>query len=175
MMLEIFVPDLYIRDYRDLNLEELKGKGIKALVIDIDNTLVPFDVAAPDADAAAFLQAVLDSGIKPVIISNNHEDRVATFLKDFPIDYYYESRKPLKKTYLRMMRDFDFKKEEVATIGDQLMTDVFGANRCGCYTILTHPLVKRDIFYTKPNRMMEKVVFYLLKKKGLFDRDTYEV
>ena len=174
-MLEKFVPDLYIENYKALDVDALKANGIRLLVIDIDNTMVPFDVARPDEEAAAFLNTLLEKGMIPVVISNNHEKRVRIFLEDFPIRYYYESHKPLKGTYMRMLKDFDVSAEEVATIGDQLMTDVFGANRCGFYTVLTRPLVKRDIFSTKINRQMEKAVFYLLKKKGMFDRDAYEM
>ena len=170
MFLELFVPDLYIRSFADLNLADLKERGIRLLVIDVDNTLVPHDVAKPTEEADAFLKSVLASGIQPVVISNNHKPRVATLLEGYDIPFYYEAKKPLKLTYLKMMKDFKVKENEVATMGDQLMTDVFGANRCRCYTILTQPLVKRDILYTYPNRMMEKVMFAILKKKGLFDK-----
>ncbi len=174
-MLELFVPDLFIENYKVLSIDALQNAGIKLLVIDIDNTLVPFDVEKPDWEAMDFLMRLKASKVTPVIVSNNHEPRVRKFLEDTGIAYYYESRKPLKTTYMKVVKDFRVKAEEVATIGDQLMTDVFGANRCGFYTILTRPLVRRDIFSTKINRILERGMFYILKKKGLFDRDSYEM
>ncbi len=174
-MLELFVPDLFIENYKALKISELEEKGIRLLVIDIDNTLVPFDVATPDAEAAAFLKELQHSKVQPVIVSNNHEPRVRKFLEGTGVPYYYESKKPLKLTYQKLLRDFKLHPEQIATIGDQLMTDVFGANRCHFYTILTRPLVKRDIFSTKINRVLERGMFFILKKKGLFDRDRYEM
>lgn len=173
-MLYLFVPKLHLKSYKDLKIEKLKEKGIKAIVLDIDNTLVPFDVEKPDKEASDFLNYVIDSGVKPIVISNNHEKRVAEFVEGFDIPYYFESKKPLKRQYLKMQRDFDYKTNEIATMGDQLMTDVLGANRCGFYTILTHPLVKRDIFYTKPNRVLEQIMFFILKINHKFDKDVYD-
>ena len=164
MMLEIFVPDLYIRDYRDLNLEELKGKGIKALVIDIDNTLVPFDVAAPDADAAAFLQAVLDSGIKPVIISNNHELRVRSFAEGVGADYVFDAGKPGIGGYTKAMLATGSVPETTMMVGDQLFTDIWGANRSGVYSVLVKQIGPDPYFHIRLKRIAEAVVkpFYRL-------------
>lgn len=98
-MLELFVPDLFIENYKVLSIDALSNAGIKLLVIDIDNTLVPFDVEKPDWEAMDFLMRLKESSVTPVIVSNNHEPRVRKFLEDTGIAYYCESKKPLKVTY----------------------------------------------------------------------------
>ena len=173
-MLKLFVPDLYIKDYTKLNLNILLQHNIKVLVCDIDNTLVPFDQSHPTDEVIAFIDKIKKSSIIPVLISNNNADRVSLFAQNLDVVFYPFAQKPLKKTYLKVIQDYQIKPEEVACMGDQLMTDVFGANRSHCYTILTKPLVKRDIHYTKINRVIEKVVFFLLRVFKLFDKGEYD-
>lgn len=173
-MLKIFTPNYYIHSFQALRTEYLKEHDIRLLVCDIDNTLVPHDVAVPDERALAFLKRISQSGIQIVFISNNVEERVATFAKGLDIPYYAFALKPLPKTYWKLLKDYPDMKGHVAVIGDQLMTDILGANMVGFHTILTAPVVQRDLSFTKVNRIFENMVFWLLRKtkrlvKGEFD------
>lgn len=173
-MLKLFTPAYYISSYDKLKAEKLLKHNIQLLVCDIDNTLVPHDVAQPDKRAIEFLDHMKNAGIQVVLISNNVEARVATFAKDLDIPYYPFAKKPLSKTYEKMMQDTNMEAKHIAVIGDQLLTDILGGNRVHFYTILTAPVVERDLSFTKINRVFESIIFVLLKKfkkltKGEFD------
>ena len=133
------------------------------MVCDIDNTLVPHDVAVPDEEAIAFLQGMREAGIRVVFISNNVEERVHRFAQGLHVPCYPFAMKPLPKTYWKMLKEQKVDKQEVAVLGDQLMTDILGANFVGLHTILTAPVVTRDLSFTKFNRIFEGLVFKLLK------------
>lgn len=173
-MLKLFTPNYYIHSYQALRPEFLKEHGISLLICDIDNTLVPHDVALPDENVKQFLKGIQDAGIQIVFVSNNVEDRVKLFAKDLHIPYYFFALKPLPFTYRKMLKDFHVKKSEVAVLGDQLMTDILGANMMRFYTILTAQVVERDLSFTKFNRVFENMVFSLLKKTGKLVKGEFD-
>lgn len=173
-MKKFFAPDYYIKTYRDLNIERLKQRGIKVLVCDIDNTLVAHDIKTPDEDVKAFIQRVKDAGMQVVLVSNNVKERVDLFAKDLHVKTYPFARKPLKGTYRKMMQDSGCGKQEIAVLGDQLLTDMLGANRIGFYTILTNPVAKKDLTCTKINRVFENMVYKVLKFRGKLVKGEYD-
>lgn len=169
-----FTPDKYIRKFNDLKIEELERNGIKLLICDIDNTLVPHDVAHPSVEVYEFINHLKSSDLKFCFISNNSRERVELFAKTLHVPTYHFAKKPLKTTYLKIMRDYGLEPQQIACMGDQLMTDVLGGNRVGMYTILTSQLVDRDITSTKINRIMENQVFKVLEKKGKIKRGRFD-
>lgn len=173
-MRKLFTPDWYIQTYRHLDLSRLQSLGIRILVCDIDNTLVAHDEAVPDEDVMAFVQAVKQSGLRMVLVSNNVKERVDTFAASLDVATYPFAQKPLKKTYLKMMKDQNCKPNQVAVLGDQLLTDMLGANRVGCYTILTQPVAQRDLRCTKINRFFENIVFAVLKAQGKLRKGEFD-
>ena len=173
-MLKLFLPDLYIKDYKDLKIDYLRNKGIKMLICDIDNTLVPFDQHYPDDGVFAFIEDLKKNDIIHVLISNNKTFRVKEFAKVLNFSYYPSVKKQLKITYRKVLNDFQIYKGEVATLGDQLLTDVLGSKRIGLLTILAKPLVTRDINYTKINRFIERYVYQLLERKGYLKRGVFD-
>lgn len=173
-MLKLFQPDLYIENYRFLDLEVLKKRGIRLLVCDIDNTLVPHDAKLPDEDAKAFVEKVKKSGLDICLVSNNVEERVKCFANPLNVKAFAFAKKPMKITYKKMMKQLGYRPEEIAVIGDQLLTDMLGANRCHLYTILSHPLVTRDLKWTKINRVFENMVYKMLEKKKMLKRGEFD-
>lgn len=173
-MRKIFTPDYYIKSYKNLNIDRLRQQQIKVLVCDIDNTLVAHDEAYPDEHVKAFIQRVKDAGIQVVLVSNNVKERVETFAKELDVKTYPFAKKPLKITYLKMMKDCGCKSKEIAVLGDQLLTDMLGANRVGFYTILTHPVAQKDLTCTKINRVVENMVFGLLKAQGKLQKGEFD-
>lgn len=173
-MKKLFIPDCYIRSYRELNIQRLCKLGIKLLVCDIDNTLVAHDVAVPDEDVKQFIKKGKDSGLQIVLVSNNVKERVETFAAELDVKTYPFAQKPLKKTYKKMMRDSGFAVHQIAVLGDQLLTDMLGANRLGFYTILTTPVAQKDLKCTKINRFFENMVFHVLALQGKLHRGEYD-
>lgn len=173
-MLKIFTPNKYIKSFKELDLNELKTNNIKLLICDIDNTLVAHDEAHPNDDVYAFIEKVRKSGLDFCFISNNKKDRVELFAKSLKVKTYHFAKKPLKITYRKIMKDYNVRGENIACIGDQIMTDVLGGNRNKIYTILTAPLVERDITSTKVNRIFENYVFKQLEKKNILKKGEFD-
>ncbi len=173
-VLKIFLPDLYIENFQRLSVDFLKQKKIKLLICDIDNTLVPYDQHKPNEEVVTFINKIKANDIILVLISNNKTDRVKEFADGLDLAIYPMAHKPLKKAYLQVLQEHNLDKSMVAAIGDQLLTDVLGAKRCGIYAILAKPLVKRDINYTKINRFIEKFVYWILTKFYGFDKGRFD-
>lgn len=173
-MLGLFTPDYYIHRFNALRPQYLLEHGIKLLICDIDNTLVAHDEALPNEEVRMFLTSIAQAGIKIVFISNNVEERVNTFAKELGYPYYSFAMKPLPLTYWKMMKNYKIKKSQIAVLGDQLMTDVLGANVVGLHTILTAPVVTRDLACTKMNRKLEAIVFARLEKKQRLTKGVYD-
>lgn len=173
-VLKLFVPHYYIESFQTLSIEYLKKHHIKVLFCDIDNTLVAHDEASANEEVIAFLQKVKQANIEVIFISNNVKERVYRFAEDFDIQAYAFARKPLKMTYKKIMRDTGYRKGEIAVLGDQLLTDILGGNRMGYFTILTSPVVKKDLTCTKFNRKIESILYFILEKRKKLRRGVYD-
>lgn len=173
-MLKLFTPNYYIHSYDTLRVAYLKEHGIRVLLCDIDNTLVPHDVAKPDEKVTTFLRTLQKEGITIIFVSNNVEERVSIFAQGLGIACYPFALKPLPKTYKKILREHHIDTREVAVLGDQLMTDILGANLAGLHTILTAPVVEKDLTFTKVNRIVEAIVFKLLKRSHRLTKGEYD-
>lgn len=173
-MKKLFMPKKYIKHFLDLNLNELKSRGIKLIICDVDNTLVAHDVAHPDDEVKTFVGRVHAAGLEICLISNNHKERVEKFARGIDVKFYSFAKKPLKQTYKKIIADYKIQPNQIASIGDQLMTDVFGGNRMRIYTVLMHPLINKDLKATKINRKIENLVFRRLEKKKLIQRGVFD-
>jgi len=169
---KIFAPDITVKNYQEVTIEMLKELGCELFLVDLDNTLVPYDVETPTAENINFLDSIQKAGIKVALLSNNAEKRVKNYAEKLNIKYYAKALKPLPKIYKTVLKDFGVKKEELLCIGDQLLTDVLGAHLANVKVIWTRPLVKRDIFYTKINRQIEQFIIKTLMKKGYIDEEV---
>lgn len=166
--MRLFLPDLYVPSVYAIDLKDLKKRGIKGIITDLDNTLIEWNVPMASPDLARWLKQVEAEGFKLVVVSNNREDRVRRFCQPLDLPFISRARKPLRASFQKAETLLGLSREEIAVIGDQLLTDVLGGNRLGYYTILVVPLVETDGFFTRINRQMERMIFYWLKKKGLF-------
>lgn len=169
-MLKKFVPNSFINSYKELDIDDLKDKGIKLLICDIDNTLVPHDEPNTNQEVSNFISKVLNSGLNFCFISNNTLERVSIFAKDYDVNKYSFAKKPLRNTYKKIFDDYNVNPNEVACLGDQLLTDILGGNRVGIYTILCNPLVEKDLLTTKLNRKIESVILKMLENRNMFKK-----
>lgn len=172
-MIERFRPDKYYESIFNVNFRKLADEGIKVVACDLDNTLVPHDVALASEEVKYLIEKVQSFGLIFILVSNNHKARVEKFAASVGVKYYYGSKKPLPFVFKRILKDYQITKEQLVLVGDQIMTDVFGANSFGIQSILVMPLAARDILYTKVNRIMEKRVVKNLEKKNLFKIGEY--
>lgn len=157
-MLERFFPELYISSIFALPFQELKKKGIRALVFDIDNTIVPFDVAEAEEEMITFFNSLRKDGFQLCLLSNNNKKRVRLFNQKLKALAVYKAGKPGTKKLRRAMKKMQVTPEQTALIGDQIFTDVYCGHRAGVFTILTAPVCNRDQLVTKVKRGIERQV-----------------
>lgn len=134
------------RTIYDINLEALRGCGIRGLIFDIDNTLEPYATARPSARLTQWLQEAARSGFELAILSNAKSVRTTAFCAGFPegnppITWIAKAGKPLRKGFRAVASELHLKPEQLVMIGDQLFTDIWGGNRFGCRTILVDPIL----------------------------------
>ena len=167
-----FIPDMYQKSIYTIDYKKLKKRNIKCLLFDLDNTLVPYTESVPSTDVKELFH-MLENDFKVIIFSNSGKKRLTPFKDILNVDTAFSSRKPMKKKYLKIMKLYGFEANQIACIGDQIMTDILGANRVGCVSILINPIGSQEPPWTKFNRIWEKLVLKRLDKKGLFEKGKY--
>lgn len=168
-----FIPDIYAQSIYRINYDKLKKNGIKLVVFDLDNTIAPVDVKVSSKETFDLMLKIKEIGLKPIIMSNSKKERVEPFRNHLEIDSCYFSLKPLKKNYKKIMRVYNLKNEEIACVGDQILTDILGANKMGMTSILVNPISKKDGKFTIINRKIEKIIMNNLEKKDVFKKGKY--
>ena len=157
-MLKNFYADEYFNIITDISADFLRSKGIKGLILDIDNTLIGHNVPLPDEKILSHLRLLESEGFKLCVVSNNRYERVKSFCEKIDVKYFvYDALKPRAKGYNLAAEEMQLEKKEIAAIGDQVFTDVWGAKRAGCLAILTKPLHKGgEGFFIALKRLLEK-------------------
>lgn len=157
-------PKYYCKKVTDINIEFLTKNNIKGLILDVDNTLIDFDLNIIDG-AREWCNLLKQNGIKLVIVSNtNKKSKVEMVANHLNIDYVYKAWKPLKKGLKQGKRILNLNYENIATVGDQIFTDVIGGNRLNMFSILVEPIAKKDIWITRLKRPLENIVIEKYKK-----------
>lgn len=171
--MQTFLPDMYQKSVYAINYEMLKNAGIKIMLFDLDNTIIPLHAKSASKKIKDLFEDVKNMGIKPVIISNARKRRVEPFKDELLVDASYLSLKPLKWKYKRILKIYGVKPNEVAAVGDQLITDIFGANRMQFTSILVNPMSSEDLVATKFNRIFERIIIKHYTKKKVFEKGKY--
>ncbi len=141
----------------DIDYEALYKDGYRGIIYDIDNTLVP-DNAPADDKSCRLISDLKDMGYKCLILSNNDLERVKSFADEVGADYIYKAAKPSVKGYMDAMDKMGTDVKTTLFFGDQLFTDIWGANRAGIRNILVKPIDKRERMHIIFKRMLEKVI-----------------
>lgn len=166
----ILYPKLYIDNVKEITFEILQKNGIKGLILDVDNTLIDYYKNMPDG-VKIWCEDLKDRGIKFCIASNsNKKEKVKEVSKKLDIPYIYFAKKPLKMGLNRAKKIMGLEAKEVAVVGDQIFTDVLGANRCKMFSILVNPIEEKDIFITVIKRPIENLIKSNYKKNMAKER-----
>lgn len=168
-----FLPDIYQKSVYAIDYISLKNAGIKVIIFDLDNTIVPISATSPSKKVKDLFEEVKKLGIKPIIMSNSGKNRVEPFKEELYVDAAYHSMKPLKRKYKRVLNIYNVHPNEVACIGDQLVTDIYGANKMGFTSILVNPISTQDFKWTKLNRFIERIIINHFKKRSVFEKGKY--
>lgn len=172
-MIEKFMPDEYQKSIYTIDYKKLKTIGIKCILFDLDNTLVPCSVDKPTKKIKDLFAELEEMGFKVIIISNSSKKRLTPFKEGLNVDTAPLALKPRKDKYEKILKEYNLKPMEIAAIGDQLCTDILGANRMGIRSILINPISNVDFFATVFNRFLEKIIMKQLEKKELFKKGEY--
>ena len=161
--MKFLYPDLLYDKIEDIDLDTLKEKGIKGFILDIDNTLVE-PHTSPDERAKAFVNKLISAGFKACIVSNNIPARAKSFADGVGLDWVCDGNKPSAKPFLLAIEKLKLKNEEIAVVGDQIFTDVWGGNRQKMTTILVTPICDKENYFVKFKRLLEKPILKRCKK-----------
>ncbi len=141
-------PTYMFGRYDEITPEFLLERGICGLLIDIDNTLAPYEQPDPDERNLEWFRSLTAAGIKAALVSNNHRERVERFNAPLGLVAYYDSGKPGKKTLLRAMEALGLDRAHTAMLGDQLLTDAYAGLHLGLPAIIVPPIRdKRNLFF----------------------------
>ena len=171
--MDLYVPNKYCQSIFTIDYDKLKEENIKCLLFDLDNTIASMKMKKPDNRIIEHFKKLLEMGFKFMILTNALKHRVKPFGEILVIYVYYMAFKPLSYKYKKIMNKYNFKAQEIAAIGDQLMTDIKGANKLGIVSILVNPLSEEEHFLTKLNRIRERKVFRYLSRQNLLKRGDY--
>ncbi|HHU80397.1 MAG TPA: YqeG family HAD IIIA-type phosphatase [Acholeplasmataceae bacterium] len=164
-----FVPNEVYRSVFDIDFKKLYEDGKRIILTDVDNTLISYDEVGPSEQLLMLHQELTNMGFKIYLISNNNIFRLEKFSEKFINEGFIASaRKPLKRGFKRAIKLINRPAEEIIVIGDQIMTDVYGAKRSGLDVVLVKPIKKStEKWYTRFNRYWENKIVKKIKKVNI--------
>ena len=163
-MFKKLYPTKYLDSSYSIDYEQLYRSGIRGLIYDIDNTLVEHGMPATERAIKLFEQ-LRSIGFDTCLISNNKEPRVKPFADAVGSKYVYDAHKPSRKNYIRAMELMGTDTGNTYFIGDQIFTDVYGANRAGIPSILVKPIHPKEEIQIVLKRKLEKIVLFCYKRR----------
>ncbi|MFV0479503.1 MAG: YqeG family HAD IIIA-type phosphatase [Anaerorhabdus sp.] len=172
-MMKRFVPTYYVKHCTQIDFTMLKNQGINLVLFDVDNTLVAHKSQVVEDRVKKMIGEVYHLGMTPLLISNNTQKRVEKIAKELKIESFSFACKPSKRRYKQIIKKYDCKPQEIVAIGDQLITDVYGANRMGIKSILQDPLAEKENTAGKATRRLENKIWKRLLEKGWLKKGEY--
>lgn len=165
--MRILRPAEYRRSIFAIDLDKLKQQGVRAIMLDLDNTLVRWNHPDPTPGLLEWLERVREKGMKACIVSNNNSARVGEFARKVGIPFVAGAVKPRRKGFRQAMELLGVTADQTVMVGDQIFTDVLGGNRTGAYTILVVPIDPSEFIGTRIVRKIERGVLHYLHRQGL--------
>ena len=159
------VPDYYFETFDKADAEFLASIGVKAILLDVDNTLEPYENPVPSEKVLLWFNSLRASGIKAAIISNNGKERIELFNKELGLIAFYKAKKPFKKRLKLAMDKLGVTPDETVFMGDQIFTDVWAARNAKIRAILVPPIKDKTDIFTKFKRWLEKPIMKKYRKK----------
>ena len=141
-----FLPRIKARTVTDLSPQLLQQRGIALLMLDFDNTIVPYTTSKPTLEMAAWLKAMQASGIGLCVVSNSRKPRVVEFCKQYGLDCITHAKKPFSRGIRACLTRFSLEPARCALVGDQIYTDVLGANCAGVQSVLISAIHNHTIW-----------------------------
>ena len=161
----IIHPDLYLNKVEEITAKYLDQKEIKALILDVDNTLIDYNKNLSDT-IVKWAEDIKKQGIKLYILSNsNKKEKVKTVADKLGIEFEFFAKKPLKIGFKKVQKKLNMSAEKIGVVGDQIFTDIIGGNRCKMFTILVDPINSKDFWFTAWKRPIEDKIKNKIEKR----------
>ncbi len=166
-LLDLFCPDQCASTIAQIDLAALRAGGFEALMLDLDNTLIPWQSTDIPDSSRCWIDQAKQLGIRLCIVSNTHNPkRLQRIATDLGLPWLHGALKPRRGAFSRAAGVIDADPQRTAVVGDQVLTDILGGNLAGMHTILVKPMHRREFIGTKISRLVERVILALLRRKG---------
>ena len=154
--MELLTPDISLERVEDITPELLQSRGLSALIVDIDNTLVSRATGEIEESVFDWMRSLKQAGIAVCLLSNNWHAVVQDYADQLGVPIVRKAMKPLPAAYIKALVTIGAHRTTTAVVGDQVFTDILGARLCVIPSILVKPLSETDLWYTKFFRLAEK-------------------
>ena len=163
--IELFRPDQSVHGVVDIDLAGLLSRGFSALMLDLDNTLLPWKNSIVPDSSREWIETAKNLGLKLCIVSNTHNPRrLMNISHDLDIPAVYGALKPRRYGFEKAASMLECELSRSVVVGDQLLTDILGGNMAGMHTILVKPMHPKEFIGTKLSRLVEKGIFAVLRR-----------
>lgn len=161
-----FLPKVVASAVTDITPQWLRSQNIRLLMMDFDNTIVPYTTNIPTDAVDAWLKMMASSDIQLCVVSNSKRDRVKKFCAPYGIDVITRAKKPFPKGIRECLEKYGIPARECALVGDQIYTDTLGANGCGVMSILVEAIDNHN-FWLKARHVLEKPFIFAARKRKI--------
>ena len=164
----IYLPTYVIKSVYDIDFAKLYAEGKRIILSDLDNTLASYAEKRPSLSLKELYQEIIKYGFKIYLVTNNNNNRLLEFIKEFPVTgYLIKARKPQGKRLKKFIETENLNSREIIAIGDQLLTDTIAYRKNNLDTILVKSIDRKtEHWYTKINRLREKNLLKRIKKEN---------
>ena len=166
-----FLPKIITDKLTDITPELLRARNIRLLMLDFDNTIVPYTTNVPTAKMEQWLVDMLSSEIQLCVVSNSKRDRVKIFCEKYGIPCITHAKKPFTKGIRKCLECFGIPADQSALVGDQIFTDLWGGSFIGMYTILVKPINPREEIQIVLKRILERPILWLYRHSRSFSSE----
>ena len=170
---KVVIPDMYSSDVYSIDYDYLRHKKLYNLIFDIDNTILPVNELEVPENLIELFQKLDKKGFNILIVSNNIKERVIPVAYKLETGYLFKADKPKPAAFDKALVALDAKKENTAMIGDQMLTDIKGANEYGIYSVLVDPISNNYDIKTGTSRILQNIMTKKLEKRKVFVRNKY--
>ena len=161
-----FLPSVIVTSVTQIDPAFLKSRGIELLMLDFDNTIVPYTTSQPTADMELWIKCMTRVGVRMCVVSNSHKDRVKVFCRKYGLPCITHAKKPFTKGIRECLDKYGVAPHEAALVGDQIFTDTFGANNAGCVPILVRAIDNHNI-WLKLRHVAELPFIFAARKRRI--------
>lgn len=161
------LPDVILTGITDITADQMRKRNISLLMMDFDNTIVPYTTSVPENAVVQWFEQMRLSDVQLCVVSNSKKDRVKVFCERYGLDCITHAGKPSKKGIDRCLKSYGIPGERAAIVGDQIFTDTLGGNRAGVMTILV-PAIHNHNIWLKLRHILEYPFIFAARNRRSF-------